>query len=98
MFPNPWDDPEVRTIAYQLDGSEEPSEVGDYRLFFILNADYRMQSVSLPPLDGKKRWYRVIDTSLPAGEDFADSGKEVRIDPADHYLANPRTTVVLIGR
>jgi len=98
MFPNPWDDPEVRTIAYQLDGSEEPSEVGDYRLFFILNADYRMQCVNLPPLDGRKRWYRVIDTSLPAEQDFADPGKEVRLDPADHYLANPRTTVVLIGR
>jgi isoamylase len=98
MFPNPWEDPDVRTIAYQLDGAEEPSEVGDYRLFFIHNADYRVQCVRPPALDGAKRWYRVVDTSLPAGQDFVDAGKEVLLSPAEYYLANPRSSVVLIGR
>jgi hypothetical protein len=40
----------------------------------------------------------VIDTSLKEGEDFLDAGKEIQIDPPDHYLANPRSTVVLIGK
>jgi hypothetical protein len=40
----------------------------------------------------------VIDTSLKEGEDFLDPGKEIRIDPPDHYLATPRSTVVLIGK
>jgi glycogen operon protein len=93
-----WDDPELRTLCYQLDGSEERSELGHYQLFFILNADFRLQIVRLPELPGGQKWYRVIDTSLKEGEDFLDTGKEIRIDPPDHYLANPRSTVVLIGK
>ena len=54
--------------------------------------------MKLPPLDGAHGWHRAIDTSLPRGADFADPGQEVRIDPADHYIANPRSTVVLLAR
>ena len=93
-----WDDPELRTLCYQLDGGEERSELGHYQLFFILNADFRLQSIRLPELPNGQKWYRVIDTSLKEGEDFLDTGKEIRIDPPDHYLANPRSTVVLIGK
>jgi glycogen operon protein len=93
-----WEDPELRTLCYQFDGGEEKSELGDYHLFFILNADFNLQPISLPELTEGKQWYRVIDTSLKSGEDFLDVGKEIRIDPPDHYLANPRSTVVLIGK
>jgi hypothetical protein len=40
----------------------------------------------------------VIDTSLKAGDDFLDTGREALVNPPDHYLANPRSTVVLIGK
>jgi glycogen operon protein len=93
-----WDDPELRTLCFQLDGGEEKSELGDYHLFFILNADSNLQSIKLPQLTNGKQWYRVIDTSLESGEDFLEAGKEIRIDPSDHYLANSRSTVVLIGK
>ncbi len=93
-----WDDPELRTLCYQIDGGDERSELGDYHLFFILNADFNLQSIRLPELTNGRQWYRVIDTSLKSGEDFLDVGKEIRIDPPDHYLANPRSTVVLIGK
>ena len=93
-----WDDPELRTLCFQLDGGEEKSERGDYHLFFILNADFHLQSIKLPQLTNGKKWYRVIDTSLKSGEDFLDIGKEIKIDPPDVYLTNPRSTVVLIGR
>jgi glycogen operon protein len=93
-----WDDPELRTLCYQLDGGEERSELGHYQLFFILNADFRLQTIRLPELPGGRKWYRVIDTSLKEGEDFLDPGREIRIDPPDRYLTNPRSTVVLIGK
>jgi isoamylase len=93
-----WDDPELRTICYQLDGSEQASELGHYRLFFILNADSALQYVALPPLWDGARWHRLIDTTLPAGEDICLPGNEVALDPPAFYLANPRSTVVLIGR
>ena len=84
-----WHDREARTLCYQLDASAEGA-----RLFFILNGDFRPQFVKLPA----GSWSRVIDTSLPAGEDFMDAGAEVRLDPADHYFVNPRSTVVLLAR
>ncbi len=93
-----WDDPELRTLCYQLDGSEEPSDLGDYRLFIILNADYRGQGVKLPPLPGAHRWRRILDTSLEPGAEWCDPGREVAIEPADQYQANPRSVVVLIGQ
>jgi isoamylase len=93
-----WDDPELRTLCCRLDGSEAESESPDYHLFFILNADWREQAVKLPPLTDGKRWYMVIDTSLPPGEDFSGAGRTVRIDPPEYYIANARSTVVLLGK
>jgi isoamylase len=93
-----WSNPNLRTLCYQLDGGEEWSELGGYRLFFILNADAALQDVKLPGLPAGASWHRLIDTSLPAGEDFALPGNEVLIDPPGFYLANPRSTVVLLGR
>ena len=43
-------------------------------------------------------WHRAIDTSLPPGTDFTEPGHEIKIDPADHYIANPRSTVVLFAQ
>jgi glycogen operon protein len=93
-----WNDPTARTICYQLDSSEDGARVAVDRLFFILNANYESQWVTLPPLVSPHGWYRAIDTSLPSGTDFAEPRKEVRIDPADHYIASPRSTVVLLSR
>jgi glycogen operon protein len=92
-----WNDPETRTICAQLDASTERGELTGERLFFIYNADFKLQKVNLPSLD-TGRWHRAIDTSLAAGEDFAEDGKESVLDPGDHYIANPRSTVVLVGR
>ncbi len=92
-----WDDPELRTLCYQLDGSEAGAGGTDYLLFIILNADHRAQAVTLPPLPAGRSWRRAIDTSLPPGSDFADAGAEVPLGPADSYAAAPRSTVVLVG-
>jgi isoamylase len=54
--------------------------------------------VKLPPLGSSLAWHRAIDTSLPAGQDFSDAGSEIRLDPADHYIANARSTVVLLAQ
>ena len=93
-----WGEPELRVLSFQLDGGEEKSELGDYLLFLILNTDHRLQPVRLPPLREGSRWFRVIDTSLPTGSDFLDAGTEIPLDPTDVYLANPRSTVVLVGK
>ena len=93
-----WSDPELRTLCYLMDGGENPAGGGDYALFIILNANFRPQGIRTPGLPGGKRWMRIIDTSLKAGEDFLDEGREVPIDPPDRYAANPRSTIVLVGK
>jgi glycogen operon protein len=93
-----WHDHEARTVCLLLDGGEEPSAEGDYLLFVILNAQSAPQWVQVPAPREGIRWARVIDTTLPAGDDLADPGHEVLIDPPDHYLANPRSVVMLIAR
>jgi len=92
-----WDGPELKILCYQFDGSEVPSELGNYHLFFILNADFNSHSIEIPQYDGMK-WYRVVDTSLKSGDDFLIPGREILLDPSDHYRSNPRSTVVLLGK
>jgi isoamylase len=93
-----WRDTEARTLCWQLDASEEGGASEAERLFFILNGHFESQWVRLPELAAGRRWYRAIDSSLRAGEDFADAGREVALDPGDHYIANARSTVVLLVR
>ena len=93
-----WNDTETRTLCYRLDGGEAESTPGPYYLFIILNADHGTQWVGIPAFKDERRWYRIIDTSLPSGEDFLDSGREVPLNPAEFYLANPRSTVLLLGK
>jgi glycogen operon protein len=93
-----WNDPEARTLCVQLDASTERGELTGERLFFIYNADSTSQWVNLPPLDNGGQWRRAIDTSLEAGMDFAEDGNEIVLNPSDHYIANARSTVVLIGK
>jgi len=93
-----WNDPEVRTLAYQLDGAEADQGAGNYLVFVILNADWREQTVRVPDPGTTRTWRRVLDTSLPGGQDFLDEGEHVPLAPADCYVVQPRSTVVLLAR
>ncbi len=93
-----WGDPDLRTLSFLLDGSEETTDLGDYLLFIIFNADRRMHRVAIPSAGAGARWHRVLDTSLPPGMDFAEAGQEVPLDPSDYYLVNPASSVVLVAR
>jgi glycogen operon protein len=92
-----WDDTTQRILCYQLD-THQHGDGAATRLFVMLNGDSASRQVRLPPLNGKGAWYRAIDTSLPPGQDLTAAGAEVRIDPADHYIINARSTVVLLAR
>jgi glycogen operon protein len=98
LGPMRWDDLNRRTVCVQLDASEDGANVGVDRLFFVLNGHYEPQRISLPALNAGRAWHRSIDTSLPGGEDFMEAGQEVKIDPADHYVVNPRSTVALFAQ
>jgi glycogen operon protein len=93
-----WQDPNARAVCIQLDACEDGSNTDVDRLFMVFSGDYEPQWVKLPQLSGNVGWYRAIDTSLPSGEDFLETGQEIEIEPADHYLVNPRSTVVLLAQ
>src|SRR5215470_5856496 len=93
-----WQEANARTVCVQLDAKEGGPDEGVERLFFIFNGHYEPQWIKLPRLPADELWCRVIDTSLASGADFADPGQEVRIDPADHYIVNARSTVALIAQ
>ena len=93
-----WSDRELRTIAYQLDGAEAEIGAGNYLVFVILNAHWEAKNVRIPEAGNGRVWRRVVDTSLPAGEDFLDESRETPLDPTDCYLVGPRSTVVLLAR
>ena len=93
-----WDDAGVRTICCQLDAREGVGDDDADRLFFVLNGHFEPQRVTLPPVESGRAWHRAIDTSLASGDDFAERGQEITIDPSDHYVVNPRSTVLLLYR
>jgi glycogen operon protein len=93
-----WHDANGRALCFQLDASEDGSRCGVERLFFILNAHHEPQWVKLPHLESGHVWHRAIDTSIPGKESFADAGQEIPLAPPDHYVVNPRSTVLLLAR
>jgi isoamylase len=98
LNPPAWNNPETRTICYQLDGTEEVCDQGEYYLFIILNADFHLEKIMLPTLPNGKKWHRVADTSLEVGDDFLEAGMEILINPPEFYLSDPKSTVVLLGK
>jgi glycogen operon protein len=96
LSPPDWDDAENRTLALRI-FPRSPKAPGP-EFFLILNSDHVTHSVTLPEPPGGKRWRRSIDTSLEGSDDIADEGEEIVIDPPEHYISNPRSTVLLIGR
>ena len=66
--------PNARTVCVQLDASEDGSDVGVDRLFFILNGHYEPQWIKLPQLRADRGWHRAIDTSLPARRGLSRAG------------------------
>jgi glycogen operon protein len=95
-----WRNPEVRHLAFYVQGTEARLATGreERDLFVILNSHWDAKSFALPRLQTGLAWHRVLDTSLPAGQDIVDEEAAPRVVPEDRYLANGRSIVVLVGK
>ena len=101
--PPSWENPELRTISYQLDGAtaESGNETAEaaYLVLVTLNPSWNAHAIPLPSAgdhQGKRRsWYRVLDTALPGDDAFPD--EPVACAGPTHDVA-PRSTVVLLAR
>lgn len=92
-----WNDQDQKLLCYQIDGSEVPSDLGNYHLFFILNGGTGECSARLPGYKGMK-WYRVVDTALDPGDDFLNPGEEKLLQNQQEYHTKAHSIVVLLGR
>ena len=92
-----WNDPEARTLCLALDG-DAAHALGRHVVLMIFHAGHTSQPVQLPAAPEATRWHRVIDTSLPDGHDIVSPCDEVALAPAEAYIVNPRSTVVLLAR
>jgi glycogen operon protein len=81
-----------RTLAFQLHGWHAQPDV-----YVLFNAHWEWQKFCLPPHDGQWRWKRLVDTNLPVPKDILEEQDAVPLKPADHYIAAPRSAVILIG-
>jgi hypothetical protein len=52
----------------------------------------------IPPHEGRWKWRRLVDTSLPSPNDIVLEKDALPLQPADHYLLTPRSAVILISQ
>jgi glycogen operon protein len=79
-----------RSLAFELRAC-----TADEHLYVILNAYWAPLRFELPPL-AATCWRRVVDTALPAPEDFAEPATAPPVI-AGHYEAAARSAVVLVA-
>lgn len=91
-----WTDPELRTVALRLEGSELEDGKGP-DLFLIFHAHWEPYVQTLSPGRDGWKWKLAVDTGLPEGEEVAISGKETLLEPQDRYFVSPRSVVVLVA-
>jgi len=83
-----WSD-DSHTIAFTLHHKKSKE-----RFHVMINAYWQALSFELPPLPSLKghRWHRLLDTALPAPEDFPDVSPPY---DEDNYIVQPRAIVIL---
>ena len=60
--------PENRFLAYTLKDAENSEP-----LYIAFNANFKPAHIQLPPPPEKKKWYRIVDTSLASPNDFCEN-------------------------
>ena len=84
-----------RFIAWVLEAFESDQR-SDTSIYVATNAYWEPLKIVLPELKSR-RWYRVVDTSLPVGDDIVPEEEGLFLSDS-HYVVNPRTTIVAVAR
>lgn len=79
------------TIAFQLKAPHSQEVV-----YLAVNAYHEALSFELPEVENS-HWYRLVDTSLPSPDDFADFGMAPALIVKEYQLA-PRSVLLLWAR
>lgn len=82
--------PESRFVAYTIKDEH-------HTCYIAFNAFYYPAPLTLPPPPPHKKWYRVIDTSLPSPEDFLEHPEE-RKPVKNNYSLYSYSALLLIAK
>ncbi|OGL39415.1 MAG: glycogen debranching enzyme GlgX [Candidatus Schekmanbacteria bacterium GWA2_38_9] len=93
-----WNNLENRHIAFLIDGSElrESSQGVKWDIMVFLNFHWEDKNFLIPETKSGGIWYRLIDTSLPAGQDASEDEKAFPLPLQKNYLVTQRSVVVLL--
>jgi glycogen operon protein len=84
-----------RFIAWMLEAFQT-GERSDVPIYIAANAYWEPLEIELPDTPDR-RWYRVIDTTLPSGQDIVPE-EEAAFLPTPKMTIQPRSTVVCVAR
>ena len=73
------------------------ADVDDNDFYIMLNSSCQDKTVKIPAAIGGKKWYRVVDTSLPSPEDFLPAGEEEMLNRSV-YVLPARSMAVLLSK
>ncbi len=87
-------------LAYRLSGakSETKAKNDDTDFFVMCNSSTKDITVKLPVAGRAKQWYRLVDTSVPAPNDFLEEENAELVETQRTYILPSRTMVVLQSR
>jgi isoamylase len=84
-----------RFIAWVLEAFQT-DERSDVPIYVAANAFWEPLEIELPDTAGR-RWYRVIDTALPQGQDIVPEEEAVFL-PEPKLTIQPRSTIVCVAK
>lgn len=91
-----------RTLAFALDGrftgrEHDPDYQIDNDFYVAMNAWQEPLKFRIPAAPTRRRWRRLIDTALPAPDDFVAEGEGPVVADGSTYSVAPYSTLVLIS-
>ena len=87
-------------LAYRLDGSHAEifADTDDNDFFIMFNSSVKDKTVKIPLPPAGKKWYRGIDTSVDAPDDFMSPGEEEILPVQNRYILPARSCALLLSK
>ena len=87
--------PESRSLAMQWTQLHKDGSRDD--LHFIAHSHWEDRDFELPDI-GIHKWFRLVDTALPAPQDIAEEGKEFPLRSQDRYPVKARSVAIFVAK
>jgi glycogen operon protein len=88
-----------RVFSFMLDGGHAKNGNScDDIIYVALNMYWESIFIEIPRLPEGKYWHVSVNTDMPSPFDFHSLSDESRIEDQLHFIAGPRSVIILIGK